>query len=209
MIDWDSLRIGLRFPESARRFASCDSLLMPVYIALLRGINIGPHKRMKMEKLRASCEALGFKKVKTYIQSGNVICQAGTLSSDAAAKRIEAQIAKDFGFSANVIARTAGEMKQVLEGNPLLKEPNIDSEKLHVVFLPEAPSSESIRQLQSIVLAPDKVRHKGKEIYFYFPNGVSGSSIWKHNLDRVLGVSGTMRNWRTVNTLHQMAGECG
>jgi len=78
-----------------------------------------------------------------------------------------------------------------------------------VVFLPEAPSSESIRQLQSIVLAPDKVRHKGKEIYFYFPNGVSGSSIWKHNLDRVLGVSGTMRNWRTVNTLHQMAGECG
>ena len=182
---------------------------MAVYVALLRGVNIGPHKRMKMEKLRASCEALGFKKVKTYIQSGNVICQAETLSSDAAAKRIEAQIAKDFGFSANVIARTAGEMKQVLEGNPLFKEPNLDSEKLHVVFLPEVPSPESIRKLQSIVLAPDKVRHKGKEIYFYFPNGVSGSSIWKHNLDRVLGVSGTMRNWRTVNTLHQMAGECG
>ena len=181
---------------------------MPIYIVLLRGINIGPHKRMKMEKLRASCEALGFKNVKTYIQSGNVICQSGKLSSDAAARRIEAQIAKDFGFSADVIARTAGEIKQILEGNPLLKEPDVESEKLHVVFLPEAPSAESIKKLESIVLAPDKVRHKGKEIYFYFPNGVSGSSIWKHNLDRVLGISGTMRNWRTVSTLHQMAGEC-
>jgi uncharacterized protein (DUF1697 family) len=181
---------------------------MPVCIALLRGINIGPHKRMKMEKLRACCEALGFKNVKTYIQSGNVICQAGKLSSDAAAKRIEAQITKEFGFSADVIARTSDEMKQVLEANPLLKQRGVDAQRLHVVFLPEAPSSESIKKLESIVLAPDLVRHKGKEIYFYFPNGVSGSSIWKHNLDRVLGISGTMRNWRTVNTLHQMAGEC-
>jgi uncharacterized protein (DUF1697 family) len=181
---------------------------MSVHIALLRGINIGPHKRMKMEKLRGSFEALGFKNVKTYIQSGNIVCQAGRLSSDAAAKRIEAQIEKDFGFSADVIARTAGEIKQIILGNPLLNEPGIDDAKLHVVFLSEVPPSESIKKLESIVTAPDKVRCKGKEIYFYFPNGVSGSSIWKHNLDRVLGISGTMRNWRTVNTLHQMAGEC-
>ena len=46
---------------------------MAIYIALLRGINIGPHKRVKMEKLRASCEGLGFDKVQTFIQSGNVV----------------------------------------------------------------------------------------------------------------------------------------
>lgn len=179
-----------------------------VYIALLRGINVGPHKRMKMEKLRASCEALGFKNVKTYIQSGNIICNAGKLSSDAAAKKIEVQIVKDFGFSADVIARTGEEMKEVVTGNPLLKDPGVDASKLHVAFFAEAPSREAIRKLEAIVKPPDKVRHKGKEIYFYFPNGVSGSSIWKHNLDRVLGVSGTMRNWKTVNTLLEMAGEC-
>lgn len=179
-----------------------------VYIALLRGINIGPHKRMKMEKLRASCEALGFKNVKTYIQSGNIVCQAGKLSSDAAAKKIGAQIEKDFGFSADVIARTVDEMSQIVTGNPLLKEPGVDVSKLHVVFLSDVPPAEAIKKLEAIVRAPDKGRHKGKEIYFYFPNGVSGSSIWKHNLDRVLGVSGTMRNWRTVNTLHEMAREC-
>ncbi|HET8825823.1 MAG TPA: DUF1697 domain-containing protein [Terriglobales bacterium] len=179
-----------------------------VYIALLRGINIGPHKRMKMEKLRASCETLGFKNVKTYIQSGNVVCKAGKLSSEAAAKKIEAQIEKDFGFSVDVIARMGDEMKRIVTGNPLLKDPDVDASKLHVVFLSETPPAEAIKKLEAIVKAPDQVRHKGKEIYFYFPNGVSGSSIWKHNLDRVIGISGTMRNWRTVNTLYQMAGKC-
>ena len=179
-----------------------------VHVALLRGINIGPHKRMKMETLRTSCEALGFKNVKTYIQSGNVVCQAGKVSSDAAAKKIEAQIEKDFGFSADVIARTGDEMKQIVTGNPLLKEPGVDASKLHVVFFSEAPSTEAIKKLEAIVKTPDKVRHKGKEIYFYFPNGVSGGSIWKHSLDRVLGISGTMRNWKTVNTLYEMAREC-
>jgi uncharacterized protein (DUF1697 family) len=181
---------------------------MAVCIALLRGINIGPHKRIEMEKLRRSCGALGFKSVQTYIQSGNLVCQSGKLPADAAARRIEARIEKDFGFSAAVIARTAGEMKRIVEGNPFLQEPGIDIAKLHVVFLSGTLSSESIRKLESIVRAPDKIRHQGKEIYFYFPNGVSGSSIWKHNLDRVLGISGTMRNWKTVNALHQMAGEC-
>lgn len=179
-----------------------------VYVALLRGINIGSHKRMKMEKLRASCEALGFKNVQTYIQSGNIVCQAGKLSSEAAAKKIEAQIEKDFGFSADVIARTGEEMNQIVTGNPLHKEPDVDAAKLHIVFFSEAPSTEAIKKLEAIVKAPDKVRHKGKEIYFYFPNGVSGSSIWKHNLDRVLGISGTMRNWKTVNSLYEMAREC-
>src|SRR5262249_1731512 len=105
-----------------------------VYIALLRGINVGPNKRMKMEKLRASCEALGLRDVRTYIQSGNIVFQTAKLSAAASAKRIEAQIVRDFGFSAEVIARTAEEMKQIVSGNPLLKEPGVDASKLHVVF---------------------------------------------------------------------------
>ncbi len=182
---------------------------MPVYIAMLRGINVGPHKRMRMEKLRASCQALGFAQAKTYIQSGNIVFRAAKLSSAAAAKKLEAQIVKDFGFSADVTSRTAEEMKKVVDGNPLLREPGIDSSKFHVVFLAEAPSPEAIKKLETLTLLPDKVRHVGKEIYFYFPNGVSGSSIWKHNLDRLMSVSGTMRNWNTVNTLYKMAVECG
>ena len=62
-----------------------------------------------------------------------------------------------------------------------------------------------MKKLQELTLAPDRVRALGNEIYFYFPNGVSGSSLWKHPLDRVLTVAGTMRNWNTVNKLYEMA----
>jgi len=182
---------------------------MPVYIALLRGINVGPHKRMKMEKLRASCEALGLSNVKTYIQSGNLVFQAANLASAELSKKIVARIVKDFGFAAEVICRTRKEIEQVLENNPLLKEPAVDPSKFHVVFLADTPTDAAVKKLESLTLAPDKLRHRGKEIYFFFPNGVSGSSLWKHPLDRVMSVPGTMRNWKTVNTLYQMATECG
>jgi uncharacterized protein (DUF1697 family) len=182
---------------------------MPVYIALLRGINIGPHKRMKMEKLRASCEGLGLAGVKTYIQSGNIVFQAPRLTSAAVSKKIEERIVKDFGFSADVIVRSKEELSKIIQKNPLLKEPGTDPTKLHAVFLAEAASPGAVAKLESLTKPPDKLRHSGKEIYFYFPNGVSGSSLWKHPLDKVLSVSGTMRNWKTVTTLHEMALACG
>jgi len=182
---------------------------MPVYISLLRGINVGAHKRMKMEKLRASCAELGFGEIATYIQSGNLIFKSAKLSDEAVSKKIEKQIERDFGFHTDVITRTAEELKKIVAWNPLLKEPGTDESKLHVVFLPAAPRAEVVKKLESLTLAPDRVRVVASEIYFYFPNGVSGSSLWKHNLDRVLGISGTMRNWNTVNKLLEMAEKCG
>lgn len=178
---------------------------MPIYIALLRGINIGPHKRMKMEKLVASCAQCGFAGAKTYIQSGNVVLKAPKMPLEKLSKKLEAQIAADFGFSADVISRSKEELGKIIAANPLLQQGGLDPEKLHVVFLPEAPSPEAAEKLESLTLAPDRVRIAGKQIYFYFPNGVSGSSLWKHPLDKVLKVSATMRNWRTVNKLYEMA----
>jgi uncharacterized protein (DUF1697 family) len=178
---------------------------MPTYIAMLRGINVGPHKRMKMEKLRASCESLGFERVKTYIQSGNIVFRAAKMSDAAMTKKLGDRITRDFGFSADVITRTGEEMGRIIKSNPLLKEKGVDESKLHVVFLSEKATPAALEKLQALTLSPDRVRSAGNEIYFDFPNGVSGSSLWKHPLDRVLGVSGTMRNWNTVNKLYEMA----
>jgi uncharacterized protein (DUF1697 family) len=180
---------------------------MHVYIALLRGINIGPHKRMKMEKLRASCEALGFAGVKTYIQSGNVIFKAPKLSPAALSKQLGECIVKDFGFSSEIISRTREELKKIIDDNPFTNKRGIDVSKLHVVFLSQPASPTALKKLHELTLAPDRVSYKDKEIYFYFPNGVSGRSVWKHPLDRITGVAGTMRNWKTVTTLYRMATE--
>jgi uncharacterized protein (DUF1697 family) len=180
---------------------------MPIYIAMLRGINIGPHKRMKMDKLRACCEGLGFADVKTYIQSGNVIFKTPKLSPAALATKLGECIVKDFGFSAEVILRSREEMKEIIDDNSFTKERGIDLSKLHVLFLSASASVAALKKLQELTLAPDRTHNSGKEIYFYFPNGVSGSSLWKHPLDRVLSLPVTMRNWKTVTTLYQMAME--
>ncbi len=181
---------------------------MPIYVSILRGINVGGHNKIKMDQLRASLEALGLERVKTYIQSGNVVFNTAKISPAALSKKIEAKILSEFGFSVSVISRTADEINKTIETNPFLREHGIDPEKLHVAFLYEAPAASALKKLASLTIAPDQSRCLGKELYLYFPNGVSGSSLWKHPLDRVLAVITTTRNWRTVNTLHQMCQDC-
>jgi uncharacterized protein (DUF1697 family) len=182
---------------------------MPVYVAMIRGINVGGNKLIKMDQLRKSLEAKGFEQVKTYIQSGNVVFKAAKLSSTAVARKIEAVIVKDFGFSASVISRTRDEMSTVIANNPFLKMPGIDPAKLHVAFLSDTPAPASLKKLAELTRLPDQASCVGKEVYLYLPNGVSQSSLWKTPLDRVLSVVTTMRNWKTVNTLHRMGVDCG
>jgi uncharacterized protein (DUF1697 family) len=181
---------------------------MPVYISMLRGINVGGHKRIKMDKLRASFEALGFEQVKTYIQSGNVVFKTKKTSTSVLSRKIEEKILSDFGFSVSVISRSSDEMANTIEGNPFLKESGIDQEKLHVTFLSEAPAPAALKKLVDLIAPPDQCSSIDREIYFYLPNGVSGSVLMKSPVDRILAVVTTTRNWRTVNSLHQICRDC-
>jgi uncharacterized protein (DUF1697 family) len=180
---------------------------MQVYVALLRGINLGGHKKIKMDELRASLSAMGFAEVKTYIQSGNVVFKAAKISDKALSSKIEATILSKFGHSISVIIRTAEEIEQVIANNPFLEQPDIDPTKLHVMFLREPPAQSALKQLETFVLKPDQFRSQGKELYFCLPNGIAESAVMKKPIDRTLGVPTTMRNWRTVNTIQQMCAE--
>lgn len=181
---------------------------MAIYISMLRGINVGGNKRIKMDQLRKSFEALGFEKVLTYIQSGNMVFKSGKASPAILSERIAERIVADFGFSVSVISRTMDELVKTIENNPFLKEPGIDVEKLHVAFLSDVPAPAAQKKLETLSVAPDRSRCCGKEIYLYLPNGVSKSFWMKTPLDRVLSVVTTTRNWKTVNALHQMCQEC-
>src|ERR1700727_2889961 len=103
---------------------------MPTYIAMLRGINVGAHNRVKMNALRGSFESLGFKKVQTYIQSGNVVFQATKTSPSVLRKKIEEKLTADCGFSALGILRSQEDFEKAIAANPFVKKPNIDPEKL-------------------------------------------------------------------------------
>jgi uncharacterized protein (DUF1697 family) len=181
---------------------------MPIYISMLRGINIGPHKRIKMDDLRKSFEALGFEQAQTYIQSGNVVFKTKKTPTSILSKRIEERIVTDFGFSVSVISRSGDEIAKTIDCNPFLNDrgsanENIDPGKLHVMFLSDVPAPSALKKLSELIEAPDQCRSVDREIYFYLPNGVSGSILMKKPADRILAVVTTMRNWRTVNSLHQ------
>lgn len=182
---------------------------MPVYVALLRGINVGAHKRIKMDALRQTFEALKFQEVKTYIQSGNVVFKTAKVPAEKLAQRIEKQILSDFGFAASVVCRTFDEMRDAIEKNPFVKIPGIDPEKLHVSFLSAAPAAEGLAKLEKLTVAPERSCCVEKEVYLYLPNGTAESTLMKTPLDRTLSIIATTRNWRTVNTLRQMCQECG
>ncbi len=181
---------------------------MPIYIAMLRGINVGGNKRIKMDDLRKSFAGLGFEQVKTYIQSGNVVFKAGKASSVAMGRKIEASIVNDFGFSASVIVRTGAELGQTITANPFLTQRGIDHEKLHVTFLSDIPTTPALKKLAEFTVAPDQSQCVGKEIFLYLPNGFSASSLWKVPWEKALGVVTTTRNWKTVNAIHQMCRDC-
>jgi uncharacterized protein (DUF1697 family) len=180
---------------------------MPVYIALLRGINLGPHKRMKMERLRQSLANVGFSEVRTYIQSGNVVFRCPLrLSCENLSKRMEEMISKDFGFSAAVVSRSKEDFEKTVRDNPFLKKGR-DAKSLHVIFLSEAPAPATRTELANLTQPPDEARCVGRDIFLYLPNGVARSSLANNPVERKFLSRGTMRNWKTVCALERMASE--
>ncbi|SRR6266568_3644722 len=95
---------------------------MPIYVAMFRGINVGGQKIVKMEKLRTSFEQLGFRRVRTYVQSGNVIFEAKKASANKLSNSINEKISDDFGFPIPLVLRTSSEIRKIANDNPFLKE---------------------------------------------------------------------------------------
>jgi uncharacterized protein (DUF1697 family) len=182
---------------------------MPTYIAMLRGINVSGQKKMKMDRLRESFEALGFAQVRTYVQSGNVIFHATRSSLTDLSRKAEERIRSDFGFSVSVISRTSGEISKTIQGNPFLKKPGIDSSKLYVTFLSQVPMPAVLKKLDTWTAEPDEFRYCGREIYLYCPNGYGRTKLSNNAFERVLSVAATTRNWKTVNKLHEISLERG
>lgn len=178
---------------------------MPVYVALLRGINVGAHNRVKMEQLRSSLEALGYGEVRTYIQSGNAVFRSEKREPVRISQAIEQKLREAFGFSVTVITRSREELFSIIEGNPFLNEKIIENFKLHVMFLPTAPDTVAREELKQLTSEPDQCCLIGKNLYLYLPHGVARSSLENNAIARRHLGRGTMRNWNTISALYKLA----
>jgi uncharacterized protein (DUF1697 family) len=176
-----------------------------VLVSMLRGVNMGPHHRMKMADLKAVYEAEGCTDVETFIQSGNVAFRCKERSAEKVAARIEKAIEERFGFTVPVVLRTAAEMRGVVERNPFAARTGIEPAKLAVHFLASAPEAASRDKLAAIPPAAEEMVLDGRELYIYFPNGMARPELKLAQVDRAMGGRMTARNWNTVGKLLEMA----
>jgi uncharacterized protein (DUF1697 family) len=177
---------------------------MPVYVALLRGVNVGGRRALPMPKLAALLSELGLEDVATYIQSGNAVFGAPAGSRAALASRIERRLEEETGLDVAVLLRTPAELAAVAERNPFL-DANADVSKLHVAFLDRKPAKASAARLDPDRSPPDELSLAGTEIYLRFPNGSGRSKLTLEYFERTLGVRATQRNWKTVTKLLELA----
>jgi uncharacterized protein (DUF1697 family) len=174
-------------------------------IAMLRAVNVAGHQKIGMEALKTLCSAMGWKDVKTYIQSGNIVFREVGKTPEKLARKLEDGIEAEFGFRPAVLVRTAAEMRKVIANNPFAQRDEVQPNKLLVVFMSSAPTQKTVDQVLALPCDPEEIHILGREIYIYYPEGMARPKIPLARLERILQCSSTGRNWNTVNKLLAMA----
>ncbi len=175
-----------------------------VHVALLRGINVGGKNKLPMKDLAALVSEAGGRDVRTYIQSGNVVFRASAAQARRLPDAVSGAIADRLGFRPPVVLRSASELAAIARDNPFLASGH-DAEFLHVVFLAERPSEGRTAALDRRRSPPDELVLRGREIYLRCPNGIARSKLTNDYFDRTLATVSTLRNWRTVLALGELA----
>ncbi len=171
---------------------------MPVVISMLRGVNVGPHNRIKMDALRGLYTSLKLEDPQTYVQSGNVIFRTKEKPTPELAKKIQAAIERKFKFAPEIILRTADDFRAVLAANPFDRREGVEPGKLLITFLAGAPGPEALKALELFKDHPEEIHLIGRELYIYFPNGAGKSKLPWAQVEKFLKVPGTARNLNTV-----------
>jgi len=179
---------------------------MTTYITILRGINVGGHKSIKMEALRQMFTRLGFLNVQTYIQSGNVIFQNPEITdTQLLENKIKNKISENFGFEISVLVLTLNDLENVVENNPFLSDNTKDPAYLHITFFSSLPEKAFVDKINAENYNADEFVCSRKNIYLYCPNGYGKTKLTNTFLETKLKVAATTRNWKTVNELVVLA----
>jgi uncharacterized protein (DUF1697 family) len=180
---------------------------MPIFIALLRAVNVGGTGMIPMAALRELCEKQGFKDTRTLLQSGNLIVRAGRTTAAALSRKLEAAIRIRFGADIRVIVRTPDDLRDVVKRNPFPTAAKDDPSHLLVTFLGDAPTKDAAKALAQWKHATEPHKVDGRELYTHYASGVGTSKFAGPTIEKTLATPGTARNWNTINKLIALAGE--
>ena len=177
---------------------------MTIYIALLRGINVGGKNIIKMSNLKEVFENMGLCQVQTYIQSGNVLFKSNE-EEEPLRKKIEHEIEEAFGLSISIILRTSSELEAIIRNFPFSEEeaPSSKVESSYVSLLLHAPLKENMDRLKAYKTESEEYLIEGREVFLFFRNSIRNSKLASHL--HKLDVPSTVRNWKTINKLAVLA----
>jgi len=180
---------------------------MAVLISMLRGVNLGAHNRIPMDALRSVYESLKLEEPRTYVQSGNIIFRTKEKDLAKLALKIQDAIQKKFKCRPDVLLRTTDDLKKAVSATPFAGRSGLEPGKILVTFLAAPPSAEAEANLAKFKDYPEELHLKGRELYIYFPNGAGRSKLPWSSVEKLLGVTGTARNWNSVRKMLEMAEE--
>jgi uncharacterized protein (DUF1697 family) len=169
-------------------------------VALLRAVNLGATRRVSMPTLREVLAGRGYGAVRTHLASGNVLLDSPLPEAELAAD-LTAAIAEHFALDVPVVVRTAEELADVLAADPL-GHVATDPARYSVTFYAEPLDPERVAALPPAENGEYAVR--GRELYLWLPGGFQGSRTAGWNWEKLLGATGTNRNWNTVRKLVEL-----
>ncbi len=175
---------------------------MLTYIALLRGINVGGHKKVPMAELRELLTSFGLKNVKTYIQSGNVIFQSLGNDNKALEKQIKQSILDHFGFDVSVLVKTRAQLKKIFDDCPFPEEKKVNS---YFAVLSEIPNEDLVNEACKKTYENEEYKILNNCLYFYCAKGYGKAKFNLNFFERKLNVNATSRNYNTLNKLLGMS----
>jgi len=151
-----------------------------------------------MAELRTLAESLGYSEVRTFIQSGNLVFSTNKHVTPAA---LEAAIATRFGLEVPVVLRTDAELEAAVRANPFAAAA---LSRLHVGFMAGPAGAAALAGLERGPFLPEEFAVLGADVYLYLPDGVARTKLPRY-LERRLGLPMTVRNWKTLGSLAELA----
>ena len=160
-----------------------------------------------MADLRVALSDLGYAKVQTYIQSGNILLES-TEDEPTLRQKLERMIELEFSLSIKTVIRTSEQLKQMVASCPFSEEQiaeaaaKSEKEGLYVAMLAEEPHIERIERLKSLDLGKDQYRIVGRDVFLLFDQSNRNSKL-SAQVEK-LGEPITTRNWKTINKLIEL-----
>ncbi|MFV3131844.1 DUF1697 domain-containing protein [Niveispirillum sp. KHB5.9] len=177
---------------------------MTTHVCLLRGVNVGGNKIVKMALWKQLYEEMGFTRVRTLLQSGNIVFDAQ--SGEGLAERLPAAFAARFGFTADHVLRDATALEAAIAGNPFPDAAEATPNHLLVFFLSGAPDKAAAERLAALIGdGPARLHLSGDVLYLDFAGAILQKAIDPVKVLKAAGVTGTSRNWTTLGKLAALA----